>query len=60
MSKMAVKQKGWFEVHYASGRTEELHFKKSDSKEYKDLLRDLTWAKETGAVKNFIPKYKQT
>jgi len=52
------KQKGWYEVEYASGRKEELHFKHVDTKEYKDLKRDLTWVKETGAVKNFVMKLK--
>jgi len=52
------KQSGWFEVHYASGRTEELHFKTYEGKDYKDLKRDLEYAKETGAVKSFPMKLK--
>lgn len=47
------KQPGRFSVTYASGRQGDLSFKTYEGKDYKDLLLDLTWAKELGAVKEF-------
>lgn len=47
------KPSGRFEVVYASGRTENLAFKTYEGKDYKDLLRDLSWSKEIGNVKEF-------
>lgn len=50
------KPSGRFEVEYASGRKEELLFKTYEGRDYKELVKDLRSAQETGAIKNYSLK----
>lgn len=50
------KPSGRFNVTYASGREESLPFKTYEGKDYKELLRDLTWSRDIGSIKSFEMK----